>query len=154
MQPKLFLRTLSLIHYFLCAGLIAFGAFAYWQNGSFNAGTIGEDIFVYIVPIVAMMGYFGSKLMYRKMILNLPKNETLATKLSRYQVANLVQYALLEGPAFLALFVYLSSGTALYLAIAIALTIYLFARRPTLNRLFEEVPMSFEEKKQFDTLRS
>jgi hypothetical protein len=151
MQPKNFLRTLSLIHYSLCAGLVLFLVFVYWQNGNFDASPAEGDIFVYVVPVIAMLGYFGSKFSYRKMIQNLPKDGELQTKLARYQVASIVQYALIEGPAFLALFIYLQSGTALYLVIALALVIYLFAQRPSLEKLLREVPMSFEEKKQFDT---
>ena len=154
MQPKAFLRTLSIIHYSLCVGLLLFMAFAYWQVGSFNVGTDNGDVFVYIVPIVAMAGYFGSKFVYQNPIKNLPKDEKLQTKLARYQIASLIRYALIEGPAILALIAYLQSGTAMYLAIAIALMVYLFVQRPSLDRLLRELPMSFEEKKQFDTLRS
>lgn len=154
MQPKTFLRTLSLIHYSLCAGLLLFLAFVYWQNRSFNVGSTDGDIFIYLVPIVAMIGYFGSKFVYRNLIQNLPNEENLQKKLARYQVASIVQYALIEGPAFLALFAYLQSGTALYLVITSALMIYLFVQRPSLEKLLQEVPLSFEEKKQFDTLSS
>lgn len=152
MQPKNFLRTLSLIHYSLCGGLVLFLAFVYWQNGNFNAIASQGDVFVYIVPVLAMFGYFGNKFANRKMVQGIPKDADLQTKLARYQVASLVQYALIEGPAFLALFAYLQSGMALYLAIALALVVYLFAQRPSLERLTREVPLSFEEKKQFDTL--
>lgn len=154
MQPKAFLRTLSLIHYALCAGLVLFTLLAYWQIGGFNVAASSGDIFVYIVPTVAMIGYFGSKFIHQKLIRNLPKEEKLATKLSRYQAASIIQYALIEGPAIIAIFAYFQSGTALYLVIALALLIYLFAQRPTQNRLLQEIPLNFEEKKLFDTFRS
>ncbi len=154
MQPKTFLRTLSVIHSALCAGLLLFTALAYWQNSGFKVAATSGDIFVYIVPTVAMLGYFGSKFIHQKLIGNLPKEEKLPHKLARYQAASLIKYALIEGPALIALFAYFQSGTALYLVIALALLIYLYAQRPTQKRLLQEIPLNFEEKKLFDTFRS
>lgn len=154
LQPKNFIRILSLIHYCLCAGLLFFMAFAYWQRGGFTVDTEEGDFFVYLVPVVAMVGYFASKFIFQNLIRNLPKEENLQTKLERYQIASLIQYALIEAPAILALVAYLLNSTALYLVIASALMIYLFVQRPSYNRLVRDVPMSFEEKKQFDTLNS
>jgi hypothetical protein len=154
MQANNFLRTLSLLHYSLCGGLLFFSAFAYWQNGGFNASYQDGDIFIYIIPIVAAAGYFGSKYMFQNLLQNIPKEEPLQTKLARYQSASLIKYALIEVPAIIALFAYFWNGTALHFAVAITLMIYLFAQRPTKEKILLELQIDFEEKKQFDTLRS
>jgi len=152
MRPKFFIKILAIIHGSLCIGLAVFGAFAYLQNGSFTVGSEENDVFMYIVPILAMAGYFGSKFIYRNLLQNLPKEEPLGKKLQRYQLAVIIQYALLEGPAFLALFAYYYTGNAMHLVVAISLLVYLFFQRPTLEKLKRELPLSLEEEKEFDTL--
>lgn len=152
MQPKSFIKILSIIHGSLCIGLAVFGAFTYLQNGRFTIGSGANDVFIYIVPILAMAGYFGSKFVYQNLIRNLTEEESLAKKLQRYQLASIIQYALIEGPSFLALFAFYYTGNAMHLVIAISLLTYLFFQRPTLKKLKGELPLSLEEEKEFDTL--
>lgn len=152
MQPKSFVKILTIIHGALCTGLAVFGAFAFMQNGNFNVNSRADDVFIYIVPIVAMAGYFGSKFIYKNLLQNLPREEPLMKKLQRYQMASIIQYALIEGPSFLALFAYFYSGNAMHLVIAISLMLYLFILRPSLQKLKNELPLSLEEEKEFDTL--
>jgi len=151
MQPKSFIKSLTLIHLSLCAGLLFFAGFAYLQNGNFSVTTDQTNVFIYIVPIVAMAGYFGSKFVYDNLIRNLPTAEPISKKLQRYQVANIFKFALLEGPAFLALVIYYIDGNALYLVVGLCLMVYLFFQRPSLAKLKSEVPLNLEEKKEFDT---
>lgn len=152
MQFRPFLRTLTIIHSGLCAVLLLFGIFAYYQNGGFMARMNPQNIFIYIVPIAAAAGYFLSQLLFKKQVHAISYEETLSTKLGKYQIASLLKYALLEAPGFLALMAYSWSGNALYLVIAIALIVYLFIQRPTAEKIKKELPLSLEEQKQFDNL--
>ena len=154
MEPKSFLRVLSLIHISLFSGLLLFAIFAYFQNGSFTAAMNQEDIFVYIVPVVAAVGYFASQHLLRKLLSGIKKEEQLQSKLGKYQTALLVQYAVIEGPAFLALFAYYGTGNALHLVIAISLLAFLFTKKPTVAKLIKDVPLTLEEHRQFDILRN
>ncbi len=152
MQPKTFIKTLTLIHTVLCVGLLGFAIFVYYQNGGFTARMNQQDMFIYIVPILAAAGYFLSQLVFKKQIEAISEEEKLSTKLGKYQIATLIKYALLEGPGFLALIAYFWSGNALYLVIAVALITYLFVQRPTVNKIKKELPLTLEEQKQFDNL--
>ncbi len=152
MQPKTLLKTLSIIHISLCAGLLLLAIFVYFKNGDFTAGTNRQDIFIYIVPIVAIAGYFLSQFVFKKQIDAISKEEKLSIKLGKYQIASLIKYSLLEGPGFLALMAYFWSGNALCLVIAIALIMYLFVQRPTAEKIKKELPLTLEEQKQFDNL--
>lgn len=154
MEPKSFLRVLSLIHISLFSGLLLFAIFAYFQNGGFTAAMNQEDLFIYIVPTVAATGYFVSQYLFRKLLSGIKKDEKLKSKMGKYQTALLIQYALIEGPAFLALFAYYGTGNALYLVIAISLLAYLFTKKPTAAKLIKDVPLTLEEHKQFDILRN
>ncbi|MEP3209814.1 MAG: hypothetical protein ABJN95_11525 [Maribacter sp.] len=135
----------------MCIGLFVFAGFAFVQTRTFTVAN-GNNLFIYLIPIIAMAGYFGSKFVSQNLIRNLPKNEPLAKKLQRYQIATIVKYALLEGPAFLALGIYYLDGNALYLVVGFSLMIYLFFQRPALEKLKSELPLSLEDEKEFDTL--
>ncbi|HDZ15052.1 MAG TPA: hypothetical protein ENH60_09185 [Pricia sp.] len=108
-----------------------------------------KDIFIYIVPIIAAGGYFLSQLVYKKRLLTITQEEKLSIKLGKYQVAAILKYAIIEAPGILALLAYFWSGNALYLVIAIALIIYLFAQRPTVDKIIKELPLTHEEQKTF-----
>lgn len=149
MQLKTFLRTLTIIHTALCAGLMLFAGFVYYKNGAFTARMDQQAIFIYVVPIVAIAGYFISQLLFKKRLEAISKEEKLATKLGKYQVASILKYALLEGPAILALLAYYWSGNALHLVIAIALIAYLLVQRPTADKIKRELPLTYEEQKKY-----
>lgn len=151
MQSKSFLRTLTIVHAALCIGLIFFSVIAFTQNCAFEA-SVDNDIFIFIVPIVAMVGYFGSKWVYQNLIQNLPESDELSKKLQRYYTATIIKYAIIEAGAFLALFAYYFNGTAMHLVIALCLMLYLVFQRPTKEKLLEELPLNLDEKKEFNTL--
>lgn len=137
-----------MIHMVLSGGLIAFTLYVYSRNGNFKAGMDPQDPFIYVVPVVAAMGYFMGQYFFKRQLASLKREEGLNTKLSRYQSASIQKYALLEGPALMALFAYSSSGNALHLVIALLLMAYLFAQRPTAARLIDQLPLTREEEKQ------
>ncbi len=68
MRPKTFLRTLTLIHRVLFLGMVAFGLFTYFQNGSFSARMNRKELFIYLVPFLAAAGYFLSQFLFRKQL--------------------------------------------------------------------------------------
>lgn len=146
MQPKTFLKTLASIHFSLSAGLIAFAAFAYWKQGGFVAGIDSEDFFIYIVPIFAATGYFLGKTLYQKNIEKITREASLTSKLGKYQNASIIKYALVEGPALIALVAYYLKGNAMHLAIAAFLILYLFSQRPTKQKLLTELQLTAQEK--------
>ncbi|MGB6153555.1 MAG: hypothetical protein WBG48_16360 [Pricia sp.] len=148
MQFKTFLRTLTIIHTALCAGLMVFAIVAYYQKGDFEARMNSQSILIYMVPVVAVAGYFLSQLLFKKQLEHISKEETLSVKLGKYQVASILKYALLEGPGILALLAYYWSGNALHLVVAIALIAYLFVQRPTADKIKKDLPLTYEEQKQ------
>jgi len=133
-------------------GLLVFLILVYFENGSFSPKMDTNDIYIYLVPIAAMIGYFGSKLVFQNLIKNLPASEPIPKKLQRYYVASLLKYVFIEAPAFLALFAYLSNGNAMYLVIGLSLMLYLFFQRPKQEQLINELPLNLEEKKEFNIL--
>lgn len=134
--PKPFLQILSMLHIGLLIGLIAFTFFAYYTGDALKTESYPNgDIFFYLVPIGAIIGYFLSNSVFKNMVHKIPEKLPLQSKLARYQSASLIKYAILEAPAFLALFAFLQSSNALYLTIAVTLIIYFFTQRPTEDKI-------------------
>ena len=141
-----FIQTLKLIHIALVVGLTIFSVLAYAQNNSFNADINTNSTLLYIVPIVALLGYFGSQMFFKKMLLQVNTSDSLQTKLNKYQTAAIVKYALIEGPAFIALFVYHTTGNALPLVIAVCLLAYLFVQKPTKDKIIDSLNLTSDER--------
>jgi len=154
MRPNALLKILKIIHIALCVGLVLFTGFAYLQIGDFSKANADSSLMLYIVPTIAVVGYFGSKYLFKNLIQKISKEDSLTEKLQRYQSASIVQYAVIEGPGFLSIMTYYSTGNMLFLAIAVCLIAYLYSLRPTLEKLKNELDLNFEEQKEFDTLHT
>lgn len=141
-----FLITFKIIHLGLVLGVTAFGIFVWMQNSAVSYGMRESDFFIYLVPIVALMGYFASKTLFQKMIAAIALDHETKAKLGKYQTASLIKYALLEGPALLSFFAFMQERNALYLAIGIGLCLLLAFERPTKKNLEQQLPLTWEEK--------
>ena len=150
MKLKTLLSVLPIIHLFMVLGLVVFAGFVYWQNQDFNAEMNSGDSFIYVVPIVAAIGYFASKSVFQNLINKPVPEDALKGRLARYQTATIIKYALLEVPTILALAAYLSSGNALYLVIALCLIVYFYTQRPTRKRVLSDLQLTREEQKELD----
>tara|TARA_R110001583_G_scaffold9203_6_gene43694 strand:- start:39024 stop:39482 length:459 start_codon:yes stop_codon:yes gene_type:complete len=146
MELKNFIKSLKIMHLFLVAGLSIFTIWVIFQINSFNTSTNGESIYLYLVPVFALLGYFGSQMVFKKMISRIDSKNRLEDKLKKYQSALHLKYALIEIPAFLGLFVYFNSGNALPLIITICLLAYLFVQKPNKESIVKSLPLTIEEK--------
>ncbi|MFD0799481.1 hypothetical protein ACFQZJ_18565 [Maribacter chungangensis] len=144
---KRFLQTLKLIHIFLVTGLTLFSFIAFVQNNGFNADINTNSTLLYLVPAVALLGYFGSQILFNKMISKVLESDALQVKLNHYQTASIIKYALIEAPTIIALFVYYATGNALPLVIALCLLAYLFVQRPTKEKIIASLPLNPEERR-------
>ncbi len=134
------------MHLSLVAGLAIFTAIAITQGKGFNTSTDGSDVSLYAVPVVALLGYFGSKFLFKKKISAISATDSLEAKLKKFQTASHLKYFLIEAPAFFALFAYYNSGNALPLVIAVCLLAYLFVQKPNKDTILKELPLTKEEK--------
>lgn len=153
MQPQSFLKTLKIIHLALCGGLLLFATISFLQFDSTLIADSESNLMLYLVPAVAIAGYFGSTYLFEKHIRKIKKDDSLVKKLQRYQSALVLQYAIIEGPAILALMAYYTSGNALFLAIAACMIVFLYSKKPSFQKLSAALPLSFEDQKQFDNLK-
>lgn len=150
MHLKALLRILPIIHLSMVMGLVLFTSVVYWHNPNFITGMNSEDIFIYLVPIVAIIGYFASKSVFQNLINTIARTDGIENKLGRYRMAAIIKYALLEGPAILALIGYYLKGNMLHLVIALFLIIYLFSQRPTRKRVVEDLKLTLKDQKELN----
>jgi hypothetical protein len=155
LEPKTFLKRLQIIHWCFVTALLGCTIFVYTGSTGFRVGAMGvKDVFLFLVPLVALFGYFGSQLVFRNQLRLISLTETIDIKLSKYRKASLIKYTLLEIPTFLALYAFYTTNIALYFVIALCLIAYLFVQGPKKSRLVNEVPLRLEEKELFDTLQT
>lgn len=151
-EVKTFLKRLSLIHLALVIGVSVFLIISYLQLQEFNSDLENGDPLLYIVPVFALMGYFGSQFFMKKSLSQLDKERGLMEKLHKYQNACILQYTMLEGPALLSIVAYLKTGNALPLVIAVCLILYLAVQRPNKEKVMMTIPLRREEKDLFSKL--
>jgi hypothetical protein len=147
--PRNFLRTLSIIHLAMVIGPLLTGT-VFYMNTELNTNGTQNDIFIYIFPVIALAGIFASKVLYRLFLNPLKQKEQLQDKLAGLQSASFIQYALIEGPAFLNIIWFSQTGNLLYLTIGAVLLIYLFTLRPTKTKIENDLELKGEHKRQFN----
>ena len=148
MELKNFIKSLSIMHLFLLGGLIIFTVWVILQINTFNTSTNGQGPFLYVVPVFAMLGYFGSQWIFKKMTSKIKMDIKFEEKLKKYQSALHLKYALIEMPAFIGLFAYYNTGNALPLVISICLLAYLAVQRPNKDNIINSIPLTPDEKNQ------
>ena len=151
--PKSYIRTITIIHLALIMGLILFSGVSYSIiETNFLSFDFGSDVFVMLVPSLAVGGAFASNFIYNKKIGELTSLESLKDKVMGYQTACIIRYALLEGPALLGIVTYMQTGNLFFLIIAGALIVYFITLRPTKEKIEMDLNFSFEQKTAFNQI--
>lgn len=148
--PKKIINTLTVIHYGYCIVILALAIVAFLISDHTRIGfNDSDDLFLYLVPIFALGGISVSIFIFNTQLRQIHKKESLTEKLSAYQTSHLIRIALIEGPAFLAIIIFMISSNLFYLIIALALLAYLIFLRPTANGIKEDLNLNFEQEKEF-----
>ena len=133
----------------LWVGLVLITAIFYQQTGKTPLNENGDDMMVYIFPTIGIMGIFMSKVLFSQLLKNLENKGLLSEKLSGYLTASLIQFALVEGPAFLNIIWFNTTGNMLYFAVALVLIVYLAWLRPSKSKIENQLQLKGELLSQF-----
>ncbi|MFD2790375.1 hypothetical protein [Arenibacter sp. H213] len=151
MTPKSYLLILSLIHVAMLLGILIFGAITYFQGGELITGFNGDgDIFMYVVPLLAMVSYFGGDFMFNKVLTSMDAKSSLKQKLNQYSQASIIRFAVLEGASFIGLFAYRLNNNIFYLVISVVLILYLLKLRPTKDKIARDLRLSKTDQEHFN----
>ncbi|SCY58521.1 hypothetical protein SAMN02927903_01757 [Flavobacterium caeni] len=127
------IKTLQTIHLALCAGLLTAYIFA---------GNLSLDSFLNVSIEPAQWPYLGipvaafllSNFLFRFFIKKIDARLSFEEKITEYQTASLIRWAILEGAAFVLIFV-----TPELIAFGVLLIVYLAYLRPTEQRIKEHL---------------
>ena len=146
-NPKAFLRLITIIYGALLAGQTLFAVMVYFIaiNPTLNLKPV-NDMFFYLVPVfVVAMGIIGS-LLYKKRIESARGAATVKEKVAGYQTAIITRLAPTEGATLFAIVIFMQGWNLYYLVIAGLNIIYFLLLRPTRSRIEEDLNLSYEEK--------
>lgn len=67
--PRRFIKTLSIIHIALLVGPLVLGTFLFLNTDVIPASEPNtDDVFIYIFPLIGMIGIFASKFIYKRLL--------------------------------------------------------------------------------------
>ena len=128
MKPTI--KSLQIIHLALCAGVII--VYLVLNNiksisAIFSIPDISIEDYIFIaIPIIAVI---LSNFLYKTLLKKIEKNDNEDTKFMQFQNASIVRWALLEGVAFVILFI-----KPEFILFGILILMYLILLRPTEER--------------------
>ena len=114
--------------------LVAFNFTADFSNLVF----FNDNSYAYILPIALIAVILLSNFLFKKTIKDIKETDSLFTKITKYQTANIMRGAPLEAFAFFAIFTNTS-----FVVLAILVMLYYF---PSKNKFENIITLSTEEK--------
>ncbi|WJS96650.1 MFS transporter [Flavobacterium johnsoniae] len=123
------IKTLQIIHFAICAGTIA----AYFFVGEISLEKLqipAISTLSIIYTLIPILAYIISTFLFRSQIKQIDPKLKLEEKLSFYQAASIMRWAILEGAAFILLFLKPD-----YILFGILIIVYLIFLRPTEERI-------------------
>ena len=147
-----FLRNLSVLHFGLFAGPTLFGILTYFLHlGHWKWDfEFKDDIFIYVIPLVSILGIVLSNNLFKKHLSQLSQKSTLKEKLIGYQTFSIIQYAQLEGPALLSVVAAFVTNNLFYITIALILILYLVFLRPSKDKIITDLNLNAKHKSHFE----
>jgi hypothetical protein len=127
------IKTLQIIHLGICAGTII----AYFIVGDISLETLNipvidsNSILYLVIPVLA---FVLSSILFKAQLKQIDPKLKLEDKLPVYQAASIMRWAVLEGAAFLILFM-----KPEFILFGILLIVYLLYLRPTEERITNDL---------------
>ncbi|WET04251.1 MFS transporter [Flavobacterium sp. YJ01] len=127
------IKSLQIIHFAICAGTIA----AYFFVGEISIEKLqipAISTLSIIYTLIPILTYIISTFLFRSQIKQIDPKLKLEEKLPFYQAASILRWAILEGAAFILLFLKPD-----YILFGILIIVYLIFLRPTEERIKNEL---------------
>lgn len=142
---------MSLLHMGISATPVILSILFYFTNKDAKLDVSNSgDIFLTIVPVVALSSIFLSDFLFKKMAKSFPESDTLRDKLTKFQTASIIKYGILEGAALFSVVIFANTQNLIYLIIGVFLIFYLFLLKPTKQKIESVLNLTGEEKAKFD----
>ena len=129
------IRSIQIIHLALCAGVILAYVLMYNFESIIDVFSVQkiliEDYFYIAIPVIA---FFASNFIYRTLLKKANENATEDYNFNMFQTASIARWAILEGSAFIILFM-----TPDFIIFGILILIYLILLRPTEDQFKNDI---------------
>jgi len=143
--PESALKTLAFTHVALLAFQMLFAIVAFAQTTRMYVSIMNmNDQFVFIVPVLALGGFFGGYLIFKKQKYALRDKDSLQERLAKYQSVLITRFMLIQGPSVFATVAYILSGNIFFLLITGLMCGYFIFLRPTREKIESDLRFSFD----------
>lgn len=106
----------------------------------------GDNLFLIIAVALGIGGVFIGQLIFNQRISNI-QSGTVFEKLSEYRPALILKYALLEGPALVAVIFYFTNGDTYFIVIALVMVLLMAYNLPIKSRVANDLNLNQQEQK-------
>jgi membrane protein insertase Oxa1/YidC/SpoIIIJ len=145
--PEGMLKTLSFIHVAMLAFQMLFAIAAFAQSTRMYFGVMNmDDKFVFIAPVLALGGFFGGFLIFKKQKYALRTKENMQEKLTGYQSALISRFLLVGAPSLFAVVAYILSGNVFFIFITAIMSMYFMFLRPTREKIENDLHFDFNDQ--------
>lgn len=146
-----YVKTLSNLHLGILATPLILAAFLYFKTQKAHLSfSYSDDIFLAIVPVIAIAGIFLGDFLFRKLATSITPTMGLKEKLTRFQTACIISYAMLEGAAIFSFVIFYNTQNVTYLLIGSFLLFYLYLKRPTKDKVLYQLNLQGAQRAQFN----
>jgi len=105
-----------------------------------------NEVFIFIVPTLGIASLLGSIIVFKGKLSRIKEISDISAKLTEYRSAQIIRWALYEGPSFFAIVVYILTGEVYYLGMVILALILFGMTFPSQERLVKDLDLSWEDQ--------
>ena len=147
--PSKFFKSLQAIHIGVMLSVIFISLLLYINiKETLQLNFDGDKTFMFMAIIIGYGGKFVGKMMFNRLMSQLPFKAGLALKSEKYKVAHIVRLVLLEFPALMCLYFGYVTNNSFYLIVVGLLVFMMLTVFPSRNRFSDEVELNNDEKTQ------
>jgi len=147
--PSKFFKSLQAIHIGFMLSIIFISLLLYINiKETLQLNFDGDKTFMFMAIIIGYGAKFVGKMMFNRLMSQLPFKAGLALKSEKYKVAHIVRLALLEFPALMCLYFGYVTNNSFYLIVVGLLVFMMLTVFPSRNRFSDEVELNNDEKTQ------
>lgn len=139
-------KTMQIIYGALIMGTLVFSVVVYVTSDNLHFAFDGESMYGMLVPVLAIISLVANTMIFKSTLNSINPQDALGAKITKYQTANIIRGALLEGPALIGAAVTLNTGNYYFLVFSLFMIAAMIFAFPSKQKFVETVQLSFEEK--------
>ncbi|WP_075601947.1 hypothetical protein [Saccharicrinis aurantiacus] len=146
-NSKKFFRTLSLIHLAMLIGQVVFLVIVLnlkLTSGKVSTGALSAP-FSYIVAGLTVSCIIVCKIVYAVKLKQAQSKEAITEKMAIFQSANIIRFALYEGPSLFSIVVFLLTGELYFLIFTSILLLFFIFSKPSRQKTIDVLDLNQDE---------